>query len=531
MKLKNLSLYLFTLAFISVATSEAAAAPTGAVRLSKSKLDKKSGFYCGNVKGDTWVPGKLLSGGYFYSHLSEKSNLTKQLKSAPKKKKAKIQSQIDSLSTLISTRTSQCTGAPSGGKNALRFNFSGAVGLTLKEASRSSPRVSGRSSSKSNLQKVDSSGQVSSVVSKGSATISKFLIAPNDKLYVLFEQSLNLSDTTSSGKCLLAEVDRATGYPICIDDSLSSISWQEKPANDAIQFDATGAIYYRGNSSSGDSVLRKYSSGSHTDLINQNISISDFSVLPDGRVILIGFTSNTGSRWVRRVSTSGSLSTLFSNDNALFVKRFPDENVYVGIWGTSNFGVFRYLTATDSRDSQPYISQSNSPEGSPPTFDTKTICDGALTQLQGFCGHSGTYVRDLVTTASQKVYAVAGIAGLGTGVLMQYYPTLTAPSTAVKRVSVSQGVNNQIVLAGTNASGQNILTLFDTSDSSEIQLIGPDNEIEIYRLHYVASSNKIMFDGLRFSDNKYVIGQYDLNTMTFSAAQTGSTKLVDFQTF
>jgi hypothetical protein len=92
-------------------------------------------------------------------------------------------------------------------------------------------------------------------------------------------------------------------------------------------------------------------------------------------------------------------------------------------------------------------------------------------------------------------------------------------------------VISHIIIAGVNQNEKNVLSLFNTSDNSEIQLIGPDNEIEIYHLNYVASSNKIMFDGLRFSDNKYVIGQYDLNSMTFSASQTGSTKLVDFQTF
>ena len=132
-------------------------------------------------------------------------------------------------------------------------------------------------------------------------------------------------------------------------------------------------------------------------------------------------------------------------------------------------------------------------------------------------------------TASQKVYVVAGTGAEGN--LMQYYPTFLAPTTLVKKISVSQGVMNNIILAGLDADGKNILTLFDTSNDSETLLIGPDNEIEIYHLNYVASSNKIMFDGLRFSDNKYVIGQYDLNTMTFSASQTGSSKLVDFQTF
>jgi hypothetical protein len=124
------------------------------------------------------------------------------------------------------------------------------------------------------------------------------------------------------------------------------------------------------------------------------------------------------------------------------------------------------------------------------------------------------------------------ISGYGAnGLLMQYYPELAKPSTAVRKVAVAQGVLTNVILAGLNSSDRNVMTLFNTTDQSELELLGESNEIEIYHLNYVAATNRIMFDGLRFSDNKYVIGQYDLNTMTFSASQTGSTKLVDFQTF
>jgi len=70
-----------------------------------------------------------------------------------------------------------------------------------------------------------------------------------------------------------------------------------------------------------------------------------------------------------------------------------------------------------------------------------------------------------------------------------------------------------------------------TTTQTELQLIGPENEIEIYRLNFLAAEGKIMFDGLRFADNRYVIGQIDLQTMTVTASATGSSKLEDFQTF
>ena len=94
-----------------------------------------------------------------------------------------------------------------------------------------------------------------------------------------------------------------------------------------------------------------------------------------------------------------------------------------------------------------------------------------------------------------------------------------------------QRVIDYLILTGLDANGQNITTLYNTATDTEQTLISSTNEIEMYHLNYVASSNKIMFDGLRFSDNKYVIGQIDLNTQVVSASQTGSSKLLDFQTF
>jgi hypothetical protein len=97
-------------------------------------------------------------------------------------------------------------------------------------------------------------------------------------------------------------------------------------------------------------------------------------------------------------------------------------------------------------------------------------------------------------------------------------------------MTIGQVIVDYIIMAGVNTNGQNILTIYDTTAGTERKLIDETKEIEIYRLNYV-SSNKIMFDGLRFADNKYVIGQVDLSTGAVVASQTGSDKLVDFQTF
>jgi hypothetical protein len=104
-------------------------------------------------------------------------------------------------------------------------------------------------------------------------------------------------------------------------------------------------------------------------------------------------------------------------------------------------------------------------------------------------------------------------------------------TSEIKSVGVAQSVLDNVIMSGTNSNGQYITTLYNTLTNTEQNLVPASNEIEVYRLNYVASSNKVMFDGLRFSDNKYVLGQVDLNTGLVTASQTGSSKLVDFQTF
>jgi hypothetical protein len=42
---------------------------------------------------------------------------------------------------------------------------------------------------------------------------------------------------------------------------------------------------------------------------------------------------------------------------------------------------------------------------------------------------------------------------------------------------------------------------------------------------------KILFDGLRFADNKYVIGEVDLSTQVVTVVNTAAVKLADLQTF
>lgn len=134
----------------------------------------------------------------------------------------------------------------------LRFDLTGAVGLaTVNAVSASGVRAA---SSGSSLETVDSKGQLKSAVASGSAMVRRFLIAPKDRLFVEFSDAPEIGGSP----CLLAEVNRATGLPTCIErdtkfrfmgtgqDPLSCCVPEFRPLRNDIQFDDAGNIYYAG---------------------------------------------------------------------------------------------------------------------------------------------------------------------------------------------------------------------------------------------------------------------------------------------
>ena len=434
----------------------------------------------------------------------------------------------DNPSTSNPSTSNPSTSNPSSGVSTtpLKFNLKNAMGLTLASSvSSSSVRKFGAGS---NLKALDAMGVTTDAVSSGSASIARFLIAPNNKLYVLF----NSKTAVGTVSCLLAEVDKTTGEPICIESDMQSVSWDfltGKSTNPPIQFDTNGAIYYAGTPSRGGNFeLKKFADGQSTSLINENMRLFDMLVLPDSSILISGETTSSGTRWIRKISPSGSLSNIAS-DQAYFMRRFPDGNIYFALYG-QGLGIKRYLTEGSSVDSRAWMASVRNGAVNP-HIDTDSLCYPSWSDQDGFCvGNFGIYTKEIVNTVSGSAYAVAGSGG-SQGTLMRYFPTLTRASTQVKRVVVMQRVIDYLILTGLDANGQNITTLYNTATDTEQTLISSTNEIEMYHLNYVASSNKIMFDGLRFSDNKYVIGQIDLNSGTVTASQTGSSKLLDFQTF
>ena len=392
----------------------------------------------------------------------------------------------------------------------LKFNLKNAVGLTLKSAVASASVR--KSATGSNLQVVDAAGNTTDAVTSGAASISRFLIAPNDKLYVLF------NDKTAVGtvSCLLAEVDKTTGDPKCIESEIRSIKWEtELNGSSPIQFSSTGAIYYMGHDGvapNDSSVLRRYSDGQTTSLVTNNILLSKFLVLDTGDVLLEGSTRGTGASWLRRVSAAGQLSTILAPFSSYLMLGTPDGNVLL-----QSSGFKRYLTRETRIED-------------PTQLDfTGVSCGREARSTSAFC-YGFAQTKLVVRTSNQKVFLLQTLNGMNSS-LTQVFPTFAEMTSEIKSVGVAQSVLDNVIMSGTNSNGQYITTLYNTLTNTEQNLVPASNEIEVYRLNYVASSNKVMFDGLRFSDNKYVLGQVDLNTGLVTASQTGSSKLVDFQTF
>ena len=375
------------------------------------------------------------------------------------------------------------------------------------------------SQSGSKLLAVSATGATSDAISSGTAVVKDFYSVPNGDVYIVFESKVAL--TTGGTPCLLAVIDVSTGVPTCVDSTLDSIRsslGQNDNGNPPIQFDASGAIYYTGSAGS-SAVLRKVKDGVITDLINDNVWLRDFIVQSDGTVLVSGSTLSSQVFWLRRISPSGGLKNLAVEYVQSLVK-FADDKVYAGFWSEPYFGIRRYSTDLDALEDKYWITTDQSGvirDGYFKVDGVNAISDcinrAVKSPEANFCSLSGITVSPVFNILGQKTY---GVAGGGTSTmksreLWQYYPTPEkANVTAINRVELAQQVITTLILSGTSSTGSNILSLYDTSSKQETVVMDGSNEVEIYSMSYSQKSNSILFTGLRFSDNKYVVGEVSL---------------------
>lgn len=413
-----------------------------------------------------------------------------------------------------STSSTTVASAPDG-EPCVVFQVSGIVGLAAATSNSSC------GSNVSCALAVQSDGSTTSLFISGSDTppVKDFYSAPNGKLYVVFNTFTRL--VKAGPQCVLVEVNVDTGIPTCVDKDMGSIVTSlgnmygiSNNGNAPVQFDAAGNIYYMGTVTGGafSASLRSYTNGTIRNIVSDNISIRDFVVLGNGNVLVTGSTTSTNASWIREYNQNGGLKNLLTGVMPTFMRVFADGNVYFGL--TSNGGtpkIVRYLVSKGEMDTNPWISSksglANEPEAA---FDRSMIC-GTAYNTGGFCQMAGVYALNFFNFGSTKTIGVAGVSG-GTGntQLIQYWPTLEAENTIVTNISIAYRINDKILITGTDARGKNILTIYDPESNQEQIILDGSNEVEIYSFAYVPATNKLMFNGLQFADNKYVVAEVAL---------------------
>lgn len=402
--------------------------------------------------------------------------------------------------------------------SAIQFDLSDAVAI-MKADETTSAQIVKASATKSNIFKLTTTGAIEDVFTEGEAIVaSKLYVAPDGKPYLLFSSPI----TVNNQQCILLRLSR-NNTSECVDDTLQSIS-EFSASTKPIQFDEEGNIYYSGFTDEGKRVLRKKSASLDVkvDLINDNISIDNFLITNDGVAYLSGQTESTKTNFFRKILTSGALVNLLNGADIMSLYELPDNNIYAGEWG-ERFGVLKI--SPEGVSSTLYIGYT-SMNGVPHTCDFNldsnsynSCVEPNAAKYEDFCGMGGTILSTFYRSPDDHVYVVAGTGD--TASLWQYWPEVKPIDTSVYRPTIVSGTMTTLLIAGYDASNKNKLISYNTADASEIDLLN-GVDIEIYHFSYLASTGKIIFNGLRFSDNTYIVGSIDTqNGNTLTILETG----------
>jgi len=463
-----------------------------------------------------WIRSGYSSTGVRFPRQSRATSNTRVLPNSSNERWAKFQAFGNPS---VSARSASRVSSSSSNQATISFVTDGVIGLALPNGNIMQ--------SGSGLYAVRSDGTTIDAVRNGSAQIRDFYTAPNNRFYVVFNGPTEI--VAGSPLCVLAEVDEFSGNPRCVDEKLSSVNsdsisgsrWSTH-LNPSIQFDELGNIYYSGNVYVNDGVcyqsgqcpsmswpqkLRKSTSTGVRDLMSDYVQNSDYMVLGDGTVLISGVTSTTQVAWTRRISTSGVVSSIVPTQGATFLKRFADGNVYFGI----SSSVKRYITSTATLDPKDWLSSmymaGNGSES--PYFSTSSFCGTDIALWGSICQGGVSTIKYSFNIANSRTFVVNGSLG-GSGMsskLVQYFPTPERTNISLANITVAAQAGDKIVLAGTNAQGVNSLVVYDPLTFQETVLIDASNEIEVYSMSYVRSTGKLMFNGLVFATNRYVMGE------------------------
>jgi hypothetical protein len=412
------------------------------------------------------------------------------------------------------------TTAPvSAGDPCVAFNLDGVVGLAMATSS---------STCGSNVEcalAVAKDGTTSSLFATGgdSPGVKDFYSAPNGRTYVVFKTATRL--VVGGSMCVFAEVNMETGLPTCVDPEMNSIQTQfgnaygafsSSNGNPPVQFDSAGTVYYTGQGSTSSGffslTLRASTNGVIRNVVNDNVTITDFIVLTDGTVIMSGRTTSTNQYWLRKVSPGGAITNLSVGSQATFLRQFADGNVYFGFTSSMEGPgkVLRYNVANGAVDDLPWISGSY---GYKTVFasqnDISPFCtqSSGATSVPAWCTAGGSSTGVIFNMGSARTVGIFSASGSSGSTLLQYWPTVEPRVSVLTNIYLAYRVNDLLFLAGTNSAKKNVLTAFNTATNQEEIILDGSNETEIYSMAYVPSTKKLMFNGLNFADGKYIVSE------------------------
>jgi hypothetical protein len=78
-------------------------------------------------------------------------------------------------------------------------------------------------------------------------------------------------------------------------------------------------------------------------------------------------------------------------------------------------------------------------------------------------------------------------------------------------VTLLVAAGSKVVIAGTNTDGVNVMSIYDPSTGVETVVMDGTTETEMYSMSYVPATNKVMFSGLQFATNSFVVGEINIS--------------------
>jgi hypothetical protein len=500
------------LAFAAPSIGATSKVPAGAVAVVKGKITTAGSYTCnGRVAGRVLRQKPKAKGRvYFISWARLAAGTSAAARKASVPKRNALTRQAKAFRGKARAGAVACAQlAGGGGAPAQRviFDFTGAAGLAVGGGAVANERRRAEMQTNSSLLKVMGDGSLLSAIQSGSLPQVERVVTGPDGAVHLISGLMSLTM-----RCGLLRVARDGGEGTCLSEGQvrnGIVGGPQSYRNDPVQFDAAGGVYFEPYAPSlggpSSNTIVRWQGGASRTVVTTYQGAQSWLVTPRGDVFISASSPGSGSTWTRRYPAEGGLQTI-DPGIASPLLRFPDENVYF----TTTSGLRQYSVATSALTPLPWVSCS----GTPATFDGSgySSCTWAPTAF--------------ATTPSGKAF-IANFEGR----VAQLYPTFAVTTTAVQTGQVMLGVGDDLIIAGRNAGGQQVTTRIDTGTGSETMLIPGTNEIEIYRLLRSANGAKVLFDGLRFADNTYVVGEIDLGTNAVNITAGTPEKLSDFATF